>query len=234
VTTASEIFEITPGPLAGVRVALIEDHALLAQSLRLSLIAEGADVEAVDLSSVSAVVLGCLQMRPHVALLDLDLGGGVGDGSILVAPLADMGARVVVLTGSTDQVRLGRCVEAGAVGVIAKTEDLDVLVAQVGLAAAGAPLLSAQRRLELIVGCQHERLEHAKRMAPFASLTPREREVLDGLICGAQVDDLSRQLFLSEATVRTHVRGILTKLNVRSQLAAVACARAAGWNLVLE
>lgn len=76
---------------------------------------------------------------------------------------------------------------------------------------------------------RRERAEREHRLAPFESLTDREREVLGELMRGRQVEEISHDLFVSEATVRTHVRAILQKLAVRSQLAAVARAREVGW-----
>jgi DNA-binding NarL/FixJ family response regulator len=230
VTVASESLRARqPRRLFAVRIALVEDHALLAQSLRLTLATEGADVQAVELSDAAGVLAACLRHRPHVVLLDLDLGLAVGAGDVLIAPLTAAGIRVVVLTGSTDLARLGGCVEAGAVGLIPKTADLDRLIDQVGLAAAGERLLPPQRRLELLSASRTHRAARQQQLAPFESLTERERDVLALLMRGRPVDDIGHELFVTEATVRTHVRGILLKLQVRSQLAAVACACDAGW-----
>jgi DNA-binding NarL/FixJ family response regulator len=218
--------------LLGVRVGLVEDHALLAQSLLLTLRAEGAAVAVVQVSGgadAGAVLADCLRDRPHVVLLDLSLGEGFVEGDELIAPLVAAGVKVVMLTGSTDQARLGDCVELGAIGVISKAEPLDFLVDQVRRAARGERVLPAQRRLELLLESRRERAARERRLAPFESLTEREREVLAELMRGRQVEEISRDLFVSEATVRTHVRAILQKLNVRSQLAAVARAREVGW-----
>ena len=68
-------------------------------------------------------------------------------------------------------------------------------------------------------------------MLPFLTLTQREREVLTELTRGKSVDCIANEWVVSEATVRTQVRGVLTKLDVRSQLAAVAKARSAGWTV---
>lgn len=221
--------------LVGVRIALVEDHVLLAESLRLTLRAEGADVQVIGITADTspeqaraAIADGCLRHRPQVVLLDLDLGE-TGDSDELIAPLAKGGARVVILTGSTDHARLGECLERGATGVISKAEPLDFLVEQVRRAAHGERVLTAQQRLDLVLESRRERAEREHRLAPFESLTDREREVLGELMRGRQVEEISHDLFVSEATVRTHVRAILQKLAVRSQLAAVARAREVGW-----
>jgi len=228
--TAPEVVDLPRRPcLVGVRVAIVEDHALLAQSLRLTLSAEGGDVCAVELADPAAVLTSCLRHQPHVVLLDLELGDAIGDGTALIGPLVDGGAYVVVLTGSTDDARLGACIEAGAVGVVSKAEDLEFLVDQVRLAANGESLLTAQRRFDLLQQARRDRAAHERQVARFDALTTRERDVLAELIQGRQVNEISHLLFVGEATVRTHVRGILLKLNVTSQLAAVAQATEARW-----
>ena len=221
--------------LVGVRVVLVEDHVLFAESLRLTLRAEGADVHFIGVAAVSpaeglgAIAEACLRHRPHVVLLDLSLGDDVGDSDDLIAPLAQAGVRVVMLTGTTDHARLGQCVERGATGVVSKAEPLDVVVEQVQRAAHGERVLSAQRRLDLVLESRRERSARERRLAPLESLTEREREVLAELLRGRQVEEISHDLFVAQATVRTHVRAILQKLGVRSQLAAVARAREVGW-----
>ncbi len=216
--------------LTGVRVAVVEDHALLADSLRISMAAEGADVSIVSLTSPTEVVAACARHRPHVVLLDLDLGREVGDGAAVIPQVVSGGARVVMLTGSTDAARLGSCLERGAVGVIPKAEALEFLIEQVRRAARGERVLTAQQRLNLVLESRRERTLREHRLAPFDSLTDREREVLGELMRGRQVEEISHDLFVTEATVRTHVRAILQKLGVRSQLAAVAHARDVDWH----
>ncbi len=216
--------------LIGVRVAVIEDHALLAESLRLSLGAEGAEVSLLQLTSPDDILATCARQRPHVVLLDLDLGAAVGDGALLIPTLVAGGARVVLLTGSTDAARLGGCLDAGASGVIEKAEPLESLVEKVRRTARGERPMQPQRRLDLLLESRRRQAARRRALAPFESLTDREREVLAELMRGHRVEEISTQMVVSEATVRTHVRAILQKLGVRSQLAAVALAREVGWD----
>ena len=127
--------------------------------------------DAVELTDADGVIEACGQHGPHVVLLDLDLGGGIGDGTALIEPLVEAGARVVILTGSTDDARLGNCLELGAVGVIAKAEPLEFLVEPVRLAARGEWVLPAQRRLDLLLESRRERAAREQRLAPFEALT---------------------------------------------------------------
>lgn len=214
--------------LAGLRVAVVEDHALVAQSLRLAFAAEGAEVIVIELTDPTTMIGVCELRRPHVVLLDLDLGE-IGDGQPLIQPFAATGARVVLLTGSDDAVRLGACIESGAMGIIGKTEELERVIEQVRNAATGERVLSAQRRFDLLVESRRARAERENQLAPFVALTEREGQVLAEMMQGFQVDEIGHRLFVSEATVRTHIRGILLKLGVRSQLAAVARASDARW-----
>ena len=215
--------------LHGARVVIIEDHVLLAQSLRLALAAEGANVVVLPLTDGATLVAECMVHKPHVVFLVLDLGESTGPGDALIGPLAQSGVRVVVLTGSTDKSRLGGCLEAGAVGLLEKTTELELLVDNVRLAVTGERMMPAQRRLDLLLESRRVRVQRRAALADFESLTEREAEVLAGLMHGVTVDEIADRLYVSTATVRTHVRAILRKLGVRSQLAAVARARIAGW-----
>ena len=74
----------------------------------------------------------------------------------------------------------------------------------------------------------HRELER-ERLRPLDRLTAREREVLSDLVCGLAANEIAERRFVSLTTVRTHIRAILRKLDVNSQLAAVALARRSDW-----
>src|SRR3954471_13355958 len=92
-------------------VLIVEDHQLLAQSLSFALMAEGFTVTIADLDSRDGVLAALEGSSAGIVLLDLDLGGAIGDGLRLVAPLRDRHARVLVVSGSTDRPRLAGCLE---------------------------------------------------------------------------------------------------------------------------
>ena len=73
------------------------------------------------------------------------------------------------------------------------------------------------------------RAARSKDLAPFKTLTPRERAVLAALAQGQRAETIAAAAFLSEATVRSQIRGVLAKLGVNSQLEAVALAWTVGW-----
>lgn len=214
---------------SSVRVMVVEDHGLLAQSLRLALTAEGMAVcvPALDPADILAMAE---QEQPEVVLLDLDLGPLGGDGSILIEPLALSGARVIVVTGVTDRVRLAACIESGAAGLLSKEESLGELIKTVSRCAAGEIILDLLTRDRLLSELREARSAYRKDHAPFATLTKREQQILSEVMAGKSVAQIAACEYVSEATVRTHIRGILSKLGVKSQLAAVAEARRVGWH----
>ena len=215
-----------------VRILIIEDHPLFAESLDLALTMEGYDVRRfpvpVKPSSTAAVVTAAVRLRPRIVLLDLDLGG-FGDGADLINPLARTGANVVVVTASTDQGRWGECIRHGARKVIAKTQPLNEVMSVVRRIYQGLPVMDHAEREELIRAWHNQRSAQQLVRRRLGHLTNREREVLGQLMEGNQVRDIARTRFVSEATVRTQVKSILAKLEVSSQLAAVGVARSVGW-----
>lgn len=212
-----------------MRVLIVEDHALLAQSLMIALRADGYDVTRPSGLDPRDVLAAARAAEPEIVLLDLHIGPDGETSTPLIEPLAASGASVVVVTGETDPVLLAECVEAGAAGIISKHEELDSLVAAVRNAAERRTVLSPSRRDELLDELRRRRAEQRTRLWPFELLTPKEREVLLALMEGRSAEQIAELGFVSMSTVRTQIRAILSKLGVNTQLAAVAMAHRAGW-----
>lgn len=210
------------------RLLIVEDHELLSGTLALALRQRGLQVEAVSGPNPAAVVEQAARLAPVLVLLDLDLGP-LGNGVELVRPLVEAGARVVIMSGDTNRVRLGACVEAGASGIVAKSSKFEDLVEAVQRSAEGADLLGESERQSLLADLRASRRENQARLAPFAALSPREQAVLARLMAGQSAETIAAYSYVSLATVRSQIRSILQKLDVNSQLAAVALAREAGW-----
>lgn len=215
--------------IQGGRVLIVEDHQLLAHSLSFALAAEGFGVAIADLDSSGGVLDAFADAPSDIVLLDLDLGGAIGDGAELVGPLQERGARVLVVSGSTDRPRLASCLEQGAVGVLAKSTPYERLVEAVMDVAAGRPVMSEADRHALLTELRLWRARRREEQAPFESLTARESQVLGALMDGQGCEAIASAWFVSEATVRTQIRGVLTKLGVSSQLAAAGHAQRVGW-----
>ncbi len=212
-------------------VLIVEDHQLLAQSLSYALGAEGFRVTVAGLETVRSITDTFESADAGIVLLDLDLGGNIGDGTALIGPLRERGARVLVVTGSTDRPRLATCLEQGAVGVLPKSTPYDQLVTAVIDVAAGRRVTSDAERYALLAELRAWRTAQRERLAPFERLTSREAQVLAALMQGKSCESIASDWFVSEATVRSQIRGVLTKLDAPSQLAAVALAQRVGWKI---
>lgn len=220
--------------VGALRVLIVDDHHLIAQGVATALEGEGMVTRVSTGPAVEDVLGTARELRPDVVLLDLQIGNGIGSGLQLVRPLADLGAAVVVLTGVTDEAALAECLEQGAHGLARKSEPFDRLVEKVAAAACGEAVTPPHERFTLLDNLRTHRREQRQRFAPFERLTARESEVLIGLMQGRQAETIAREAYVSVATVRSQIRSILGKLDVNSQLAAVALARETGWHPTAE
>ncbi|WP_182523390.1 LuxR C-terminal-related transcriptional regulator [Nocardioides dongkuii] len=221
------------GTRSAVRVLIVEDHTLFADSLDLSLSMEGYDVRRValpdDHGSLAAVLSTVLAAHPRIVLLDLDLGR-LGDGSRLIGPLAKAGVNVVVVTSSPDRARWGECLRLGARKVVTKAQPLNEILSTVRRLSQGFPVMDVAEREQLLQLWHEQRGEKQEARERLERLTRREREVLAFLVRGKTVREIAAHGVVSEATVRTQVKAILAKLEVSSQLAAVGLAYHVGWS----
>ena len=227
-TDAAVLRDNQPTDIA--QIAIVEDHGLLAQSLAYALAGRGITAMVVKDLQPAAVIDALRDQNLALVLLDFDLGDD-GVGLDLIKPINELGYRVAMLTGETDPVTLAQCVEAGAVGVISKRDPFDRLIEHIEDVFDGRSILSLATREQLMSGLRSHRTHEAERGAPFERLTVRECEVLADLIDGKNADTIARDSFVSVATVRSHIKALLAKLGVNSQLAAVALARRSGWVL---
>lgn len=211
-----------------MRILLVEDHAVLAQSLLLGLRAEGHTAEAVDDPTPERALDRARAFGPDLVLLDLDLGTE-HSGLDLIGPLRELGARVLVVTGTHNRASLGASLESGAEAVFRKEDPFDRLLEAIAAVGRGEEAMPVTRREELLREMRDLRAARREVEEVFARLTEREAAVLAGLVAGHSADAIAADHHVSLATVRTQIRGILTKLDVSSQLAAVAMAREAGW-----
>jgi DNA-binding NarL/FixJ family response regulator len=215
-----------------VRVGIIEDHALFAEALTMALDLEGYAVRRIEVpqegGSLATMLSAVLRSAPLVVLLDLDLGR-LGDGTRLIEPLTDAGVAVVVMTGSTDHARWGECMYRGAYKVLAKTEPMSKVMTTLRRLRDGFPVADRDERRELIDTWRRDTVEVQQLRDRLTLLTRREQEVLGELMHAHPVHEIARMSVVSEATVRTQVKSILSKLELNSQVAAVATAYQVGW-----
>jgi two-component system nitrate/nitrite response regulator NarL len=205
-------------------VAIVEDHLLLAETVQAALRAQHVDATVLAPDRLWSLRSALLDLAPDLVLLDLDLGQ-VGDSTEIVAPLRAAGTRVLLVTGVTDRTRIASAIEQGAIGYQPKALGFDALLATVRDALAGVTVLDPADRVALL----GELAEARAAAGVYEQLTDREQGTLRALGEGQSVREIADYWVVSESTVRTHVRGVLVKLGVASQLAAVAEARRNGW-----
>ncbi|HEX9467358.1 MAG TPA: response regulator transcription factor [Acidimicrobiia bacterium] len=207
------------------RVLIVEDHSILTQSLALTFRLEGMEPHVAEDLTDAAVIADVRRLHPDLVLLDLYLGGG-RDSLSMIPPLRALEIPVLVLTGSADEGLQGAALDAGAAAVLLKGDSLERLCAAIHDVIDGYVTMRPARRDELVaLGRRRRRLQDR-----VNRLSKREAEVLVALADGHTAEMIAARQFVSLGTVRTHVRSILRKLEVNSQLAAVATARQAGWS----
>jgi len=114
--------------------------------------------------------------------------------------------------------------------VISKAVLFDVILDTVRRVGDGLPVMSREERQQLLDAWRESSAEEAEIRRRFEQITRREAEVLGLLMAGQQVNEIASSRFVSESTVRTQVKSVLAKLQVRSQLSAVGLAHRIGWS----
>lgn len=202
-----------------IRLVLADDHPVVRAGLR-ALLAVEPDLEIVaEAGSPDEAVALAESGGVDVVLMDLRFGttdtGADATRRIRALPRPP---RVLVLTNYDTDADILAAVEAGASGYLLKDAPPDELVAAVRAAAAGESALAPTVATRLL-----ERMQR-----PQVSLSKRETEVLDLVASGRSNTQVAADLFVSEATVKSHLVRIFAKLDVTSRTAAVAAARRSG------
>ena len=211
-----------------VRVLLADDEALVRTGLRMILESE-PDIEVVgEAANGLEAVNAAVRLHPDVVLMDIrmpELDGLEATRRVLTSGLP--GLRVVILTTFEIDAYVYEALRAGASGFLLKTSPADQLLASIRAAVAGDALLSPSVTRKLI--------EEFVRRSPAGdavvavdSLTEREVEVLRLVAQGLSNSEIASTLFVSEATVKTHVAHILDKLELRDRVQAVVAAYESG------
>ncbi|MEW2631973.1 response regulator transcription factor [Streptomyces sp. NPDC048389] len=201
--------------MTAVRILLCDDHAVVRAGL-LALIGSEADIEVVgEAGSGEEAVAMAAKLQPDVVLVDLQLGAGI-DGVEATRRIASPDVHVLVLTTYDTDADITRAIEAGATGYLLKAERPEELFAAIRAASQGRTALSAPVA---------SRVMDRMRGAAGPSLTDRERDILGQLAHGLGNREIARALFISEATVKTHLGRIYAKLGVDTRAGAVAVAK---------
>ncbi|MEU9130018.1 response regulator transcription factor [Kitasatospora sp. NPDC048540] len=198
-----------------IRVLLVDDHPVVRRGLR-AMVDDLPDVTAVGEAADGAEaleVLAGLDRRPDVVLMDLQMGTGMHgvEATRRITALPDPPAVLILTTYSTDADILA-AVEAGATGYLLKDAPPQEVAAAVHAAARGETVLAPPVAARLLGRVRSGR----------PTLSPRETEILQLVAEGLANRQISKRLFISEATVKTHLVHVYDKLGVDSRTGAVA------------
>ncbi|MEU6658259.1 response regulator transcription factor [Streptomyces sp. NPDC046821] len=202
-----------------IRLLLADDHPVVRAGLRAVLDAEPDFTIAAEAATAERAVELAAAGGIDVVLMDLQFGTGMHGSEATAAIAARPGApRVLVLTTYDTDADILAAVEAGAAGYLLKDAPPEELAAAVRTAASGQSALAP--------AIAHRLMDRMR--TPAEALSRRELEVLQLVRDGLSNQQISKQLFLSQATVKSHLVHIYTKLGVDSRTAAVATATARG------
>lgn len=202
-----------------ITVLLVDDHPIVRGGLR-ALFEHHADVEIVGeaASGEEAVTLSA-HLHPDVVLCDLRLGAGMDGVQTTAALRAQTPApAVIILTTFDRDAEILGAIEAGAAGYLLKDVSPATILHSIKQAAAGQIVLAPELAQRVMQGMRQPRVR----------LTDRELDVLRLLDAGASNREIARTLFVTEATVKTHLVNLFGKLGVESRAKAVTLARETG------
>ena len=205
-----------PAPESGsVRVAIVDDHPVVREAFgNLFELVEGLSV--VFTAGDAEEALAQLATTPvDVAIVDFALPGGV-DGGMLTARIKEQhpGVRVLIFTASLDPGQVRRAAGSAADAILLKSIPIDSLVAAIRDVAEGRRVVGRDLSGLLTADAGDD--------LPPSQLSERELEVLSRLAKGMTNKDIARDLFISQATVKSHVENILRKLHAQDRAGAVA------------
>lgn len=216
-----------------VRVLLVDDQALVRTGFRMILESDPGIEVVGEAGDGAAAIASTRRLMPDVVLMDVRMPGLDGleatrrllDGG---AGSADAGPRIVILTTFDLDEYVYAALQAGACGFLLKDVSADQLIAAVRSVQVGDALLAPAITHRLVERFARPRASAGGLPAAIDRLTPREREVLRLVARGMSNAEIAQSLVVSEATVKTHVAGVLGKLGLRNRAQAVVFAYESG------
>lgn len=215
---------------APISVLLVDDHATMRMGFRLILEAAGLRI-AGEASTGEEAVHAVNGMRPDVVFMDVQMPDldGIEATRRIRAALGDAGPRIVIVTTFDRDDYLFSALEAGASGFLLKNAGPEELVRAARLAASGEALLAPEVTRRVIERFAGGAPEEPAPPRNDVALTEREGEVLRLLARAMSNAEIAAELYIGDATVKTHVSNVLLKLGARDRVAAVVWAHRNGF-----
>jgi DNA-binding NarL/FixJ family response regulator len=192
---------------------IVDDHEVVREGLRLSL-SRASHIRVVGEASDGAAAVALAERRkPDVVIMDVRMPGMDGLEATKQISERAPGTAVIIFTAYSERTLLSRGLESGAKGYILKEAPHDTLLRAIDKVVSGDGYVDPALMPAFLSGKDREDM-----------LTPREREILQLLADGMSNADVAAKLFISQETVKSHVRHILTKLEADTRTHAVAIA----------
>jgi DNA-binding NarL/FixJ family response regulator len=210
-----------------LRVAIVDDHRMLTDAIRLLLRGEPG-IEIVGVFETAEQALNSFeQSRPDIVLMDIDLPGMDGIEATRRILEANPQTRVVVITAFQESDLLAQAVQLGAVGYIPKTHAAEHLVQVIRLVGEGQMVLPIEQLAVLFSGLPARQRPPDRKTHP-QELTVREVRILQEISDGWSTAEIANHLSLTPSSIRGHLKDIMARLGVHSQVEAVASAIRSG------
>jgi two-component system NarL family response regulator len=208
-----------------IRVLVVDDHALFRRGLEMVLEQE-PDIEVVgEASDGTEAVEQATETTPDVVLMDVRMPRRGGIDACTAIKDAVPSTKIIMLTISDEEADLYDAIKAGAMGYLLKEISIEEVASAIRAVHGGQSLISPSMASKLLneFASMIKRTDE-RQQVPTPRLTDREMEVLRLVAKGLNNRDIAKQLYISENTVKNHIRNILEKLQLHSRMEAVVYA----------